>query len=212
MKVVNLKSKSLNQSGNTHIVVALLIIVVVAVVGVYMLVASHADPFSASARNPYTAQCPGNRVTYGVPNGKTATAAARSTVFGPPYPNANVAETTFMGHTVYMNRKVIPCLKAVEWDLQVVYHTNYKVQEVFGASELNSQNPPNFFHAYGAAIDINPTENPQCVGGCNHCSSGCRHDMPAQWVRAFRAHGFFWGGNFRTDKDFMHFEWHGQRP
>lgn len=154
--------------------------------------------------NPYTSSCPGNKIKFGIPKGKTATSAARSKVFGRPYPNANVQKTDFFGKDVYVNKKIVPCLKATEWDLKYKYKTKYQVKQIWGASEVNSQNPYNYFHAYGGAVDINPSENPQC-------NKKCKHKMPKSWVRAFNSHGFFWGGNFKNDKDYMHFEWHGQK-
>jgi hypothetical protein len=195
-----------NTAGFSHILLPLTVVVLVAVGGTFLYVKSKAEPASSFTRNPYTVQCPGNRVLYNTPRKATATAAARERVFGKPYPNANVDKTTFMGHELYLNKKIIPCLKAVEWDLRHVrkYRTDYKVNEIYGASELNSQNPAHYFHAYGGAVDINPKQNP-------HCRGGCAHDMPKQWVKAFKAHGFYWGGKFPNYKDYMHFEWHGQK-
>lgn len=199
--------RKLDTAGLTHYAVPLLAVVVLGVVGTYLTISSHAyvnpGPGSASAANPWTGKCPGNKVKYGSPKGKTATTSARKKVFGKPYPHASVTQVSFMGQSLYINKKVAPCLKAVEWDLKHKFHTRYKVEHAYGASALDSQNPSNYFHAYGGAIDINPAQNPQCYGGC-------RHTMPKTWVNAFYDHGFFWGGNFPNHKDYMHFEWHGQ--
>jgi hypothetical protein len=54
-------------------------------------------------------------------------------------------------------------------------------------------------HAWGTAIDINPTTNPM--------KSGAYFDMPAEIVRVMSEWGFYWGGYFNPpDGDYMHFE------
>lgn len=55
-------------------------------------------------------------------------------------------------------------------------------------------------HAFGAAIDLNTTTNPQWG----------RPTMDCAVVRIFRKWGFAWGGNF-WPADGMHFEWVGER-
>jgi D-alanyl-D-alanine carboxypeptidase len=194
------------QSGSLHILIPLLVAIFVACIGTFMYVRSSAGTSSPYSKNPWTVKCSGNRVLYGTPKGSTATATARKRVFGPPYPRANVELTTFMGKNVYVNKKITPCLKAVEWDLtnNATYRSSYRLQSIYGASEVNAQNPTHYFHAYGGAVDINPSQNPQCL-------NSCAQDMPKQWVRAFQAHGFYWGGKFPVHKDYMHFEWHGER-
>lgn len=164
----------------------------------------------SAGSNPFTNQCPGNKARYGSPKGKTATEAMRKKVFGNPYPNANVAQTSFMGKNVYVNKKIIPCLKAVEWDLKYKYKTNYRLREIGGASEVSSQNPKHYFHAYGGAVDINPADNPN-YENCKNRRDCPNYGIPASWRKAFRAHGFFWGGDYKNSKDYMHFEWHGQK-
>lgn len=178
-------------------------------VGSMLLLSSFGNSASA-ASNPYTKQCPGNKVKYGSPKGKTATAAMRKKVFGNPYPNANVAKTTFMDKEVYVNKKIIPCLKAVEWDLKYKYKTNYRLRTIGGSSEVNSQNPKHYFHPYGGAVDINASDNPY-YPNCKKRKDCSGYGIPNSWVKAFRAHGFFWGGDYKDSKDYMHFEWHGQK-
>lgn len=71
-------------------------------------------------------------------------------------------------------------------------------------------------HAYGRAIDINPRENPYVYDGKVLPPEGQPYvrrtpvrrgmitaDGPV--VRAFRAIGWGWGGNFRNSKDYQHF-------
>lgn len=191
--------KNLGQQGITHLAALVLVVLVVGIGGTYMLVSSEAK---GRRINPYTKHCPGNSVKFGTPRGKTATAEARQKVFGPPETNLEV--TSFQGKQVTVNKKIVNCLKAVDWDLTYKYKTNYKLNVIGGYNVVSAQNPPHYFHAYGGAVDINPAQNPQCMGGCEY-------DLPKSWVKAFRAHGFYWGGKFPNHKDYMHFEWHGQK-
>jgi hypothetical protein len=54
-------------------------------------------------------------------------------------------------------------------------------------------------HAWGLAVDINASENPQ----------GSKPRQDPRVVRAFERTGFAWGGRWPTAPDGMHFEWHG---
>jgi D-alanyl-D-alanine carboxypeptidase len=76
-------------------------------------------------------------------------------------------------------------------------------------------------HAYGRAIDLNPIENPYVSGGrTSHKASvpyldraPCRPGMACPGsvvVRAFRAVGWGWGGDFTGIKDYQHFSASGR--
>ncbi|UCD02720.1 MAG: M15 family metallopeptidase [Candidatus Aenigmatarchaeota archaeon] len=63
-------------------------------------------------------------------------------------------------------------------------------------------------HAFGLAIDINPSANPNCpkdpqCKGQNVLIT----DIPQCAIDAFKRNNFLWGGEFTTVKDSMHFEW-----
>ena len=76
-------------------------------------------------------------------------------------------------------------------------------------------------HAYGAAIDINPVQNPDLIGAWVAPRAGRRfaatdrsddeHPSPGvitangPVVRAFARIGWEWGGNWSSGKDFQHF-------
>lgn len=70
-------------------------------------------------------------------------------------------------------------------------------------------------HAYGTAIDINPLQNPMIRGGSVSPAGGrsylnrSRYNMGMTHAegaaRAFTANGYFWGGQWRSLKDYMHF-------
>ncbi|MCU7726148.1 M15 family metallopeptidase [Actinoplanes sp. KI2] len=68
-------------------------------------------------------------------------------------------------------------------------------------------------HAYGTAIDINPLQNPMTRVGSRDGGSPyldrSRHLIgmihPDGAARAFTENGYFWGGQWHTLKDYMHF-------
>jgi hypothetical protein len=71
-------------------------------------------------------------------------------------------------------------------------------------------------HAYGTAIDLNPLVNPYVTShrtiplGYNY--SGNKglirddNDLGLQVIQVFRMHGWSWGGYWKKNKDYMHFE------
>jgi hypothetical protein len=76
-------------------------------------------------------------------------------------------------------------------------------------------------HAYGRAIDLNPIENPYVSGGkTSHVASRpyldrtpCRRGMACPrnvLVRAFKAVGWGWGGDWTPIKDYQHFSASGR--
>jgi hypothetical protein len=76
-------------------------------------------------------------------------------------------------------------------------------------------------HAYGRAIDLNPIENPYVSGGrTSHRASvpyvdrtPCRRGMACPGnvvVRAFKAIGWGWGGDWTYVKDYQHFSASGR--
>jgi hypothetical protein len=71
-------------------------------------------------------------------------------------------------------------------------------------------------HAYGRAIDINPLENPELLGGRVLPPAGARYADRTRRakgmihpgdavVRAFASVGWHWGGYWRAPKDYQHF-------
>jgi hypothetical protein len=77
-------------------------------------------------------------------------------------------------------------------------------------------------HAYGMAIDINPVQNPYVYADGSvldpaavpyldrtRRAPGMIHDGDVV-DRAFAAHGWRWGGRFRTIKDYQHFDHSGR--
>ena len=68
-------------------------------------------------------------------------------------------------------------------------------------------------HAYGRAIDINPFQNP-CIVRSNIQPTGSSYKKGAPGaladtsvvVRKFKELGWIWGGDWKTKKDYQHFE------
>lgn len=70
-------------------------------------------------------------------------------------------------------------------------------------------------HAYGRAIDINPLQNPMVRGSLISPAGGALWLTRARYrigmlhadgaVRAFAANGLYWGGGWRSLKDYQHF-------
>jgi len=76
--------------------------------------------------------------------------------------------------------------------------TGYKINSLGGyANRANVNNPSvKSYHAFGAAIDINPASNP---------NRSTKTDLPPQTGAIAAAHGLGWGMNWRSVKDPMHF-------
>jgi D-alanyl-D-alanine carboxypeptidase len=76
--------------------------------------------------------------------------------------------------------------------------TGYKINSLGGyANRANVNNPSvKSYHAFGAAIDINPASNP---------NRSTKTDLPQQTGAIAAAHGLGWGMNWHSVKDPMHF-------
>ena len=67
-------------------------------------------------------------------------------------------------------------------------------------------------HALGLAVDINPLYNPYVKGNIVKPAAGKAYankpqiDSTSIVYKLFTAHGFKWGGEWRTLKDYQHFE------
>lgn len=144
-----------------------------------------------------------------------------------PAMDANLTNVDFLGHAVQVNKLVAPCLEAVASDWKA-NNISYKIQSI-GCYRFDSDNGGSniglrSYHTYGAACDINPNTNnfysngaprpydPNCPPAPGVVDSGNCYDMPPDVIKIFAAHGFYWGGNFNSVKDYMHFEWHGVVP
>jgi hypothetical protein len=57
-------------------------------------------------------------------------------------------------------------------------------------------------HSLGNAIDINPSSNP---------FGSSKSDMPPQVANLARKWGLSWGGQWKSTRDPMHFEYSGKK-
>src|SRR5512143_2439018 len=73
----------------------------------------------------------------------------------------------------------------------VKFSGSYNFRPVRGSSRLSC-------HAFGAAIDLDAEENPMNSRG----DVGTMSDIV---IDAFKAQGWYWGGDFKKRKDPMHF-------
>jgi hypothetical protein len=145
--------------------------------------------------------------------------------FGQPAPDAQppsafVVATTFMGLPVTMHRKVVPALACVEREIaQSCADHPYTPHALAGIRYRNTYRGGEITnHAYGIAIDIDPSINTCC--GCvppwNDAPACKKHvkteyermAMPECWVHAFERYGFYWLGH-DVLRDTMHFEFLG---
>ena len=127
---------------------------------------------------------------------------------------------------------VLVCNKKISKDLQEIfaelYKAKYPIERMRPISEYGNDDETSMRgtklsnHARGLAIDINPLYNP-CVRRkkdgtlliqpatgkpyVNRCKTFkykiTKNDL---CYRLFMQHGFKWGGNWRTVKDYQHFE------
>jgi hypothetical protein len=138
----------------------------------------------------------------------------------PHSPRYYAAETTFMGFSLTLNRRVIPALACVEQAIRRECAAEpYRPHRVLGLRNHNTYKDYEISnHVYGIAVDIDPDVNTCC--GCvppwnQHplCRDKSltvyqRMAMPECWVHQFERYGFHWLGHDEL-QDTMHFEFLG---
>lgn len=102
---------------------------------------------------------------------------------------------------LYVNKAMRgPLLRALETAAKTC--PDYKVKTIGCWSvrykRTKAAKPQISVHAWGLAVDINQATNPM--------RKPLTTDMPPEFIAAFEAEGFRWGGNFPTP-DPMHFQW-----
>jgi len=105
--------------------------------------------------------------------------------------------------TVTCHRRMIPALRSAMAELRrrglghlvdpAEYAGCYAPRRIQPSGTLS-------LHAWGLAVDLNAASNP--VGG--------ESNQDRRLVRAMERHGFYWGGDFPTVPDPMHFEFRGR--
>jgi hypothetical protein len=145
---------------------------------------------------------------------------------------SDLVAVEFQGKKLKFNKVVEPLIEKIDWEI------SEKVQVKDGASEqvynfyqsstgtfnwrcVNNPSIPiqdsitcrdskgrysRSLHSYGIAIDINPVENPFVSS-----SSTNGGDIPSEVIQIFKDNDFSWGGDWKSGKDLMHFEWDGNK-
>jgi len=131
---------------------------------------------------------------------------------------------------IIVNKKVADDIKDI---FNVIRETKFPVEKVVPMAEYNwsdeqsmlDNNTSSFnyrflsgakilsMHASGLAIDINPIQNPYIKNGSNS-PSGSNYKLDAKGticpdseiVKAFKAKGWSWGGDWKSLKDYQHFQ------
>lgn len=121
---------------------------------------------------------------------------------------AKLVNLDFLGKNVQVHKLASGCLQAVADEIKSK-NVDYTIRAM-GCYRFNEDAPGILgtasYHNYGIACDINPDTNPY-----THASSA-KHDIPEEYVQAFYNHGWSWGGDWKTVKDYMHFEFNGIAP
>ena len=115
----------------------------------------------------------------------------------------------------------VTCHKKLEGNIQGVFnelaeHPEFYVKKFGGYAFRNiagSSTQSN--HAYGVAFDLNEDQNPQIKRNGTRIPRNGKLNDPvlsmkdnSNWiVQVWARHGFGWGGNYRYDKDYMHFSY-----
>jgi hypothetical protein len=159
-----------------------------------------------------TAECPVTAPVYGEGgNGRQLKQQDLEPIYGKggTAVEPNLVTVDFLGKPVKVHKLVASCLQAVVNDIKKA-NINYTVKVIGGYRSAKGQGNVDVedgYHYYGVAIDINPDQNAFYQGGASH-----PYDIPKQYVDIFHAHGWSWGGNWDSIKDYMHFEFNGLGP
>jgi hypothetical protein len=110
--------------------------------------------------------------------------------------------TTASGKKLTVNAAAAESFKGFVDELEA---SGYKINSLGGYNLRQKRGGGGWSqHAYGNAIDINPAKNPM-TGKLITDMPGNIRDMAAKY-------GLSWGGDWKSTKDAMHFEWMGKKP
>lgn len=67
-------------------------------------------------------------------------------------------------------------------------------------------------HSYGVALDVNPTQNymirgKRVIAGSFYKPGKDKRSVTKEVVAIWKKHGFYWGGDWHSSKDYMHFSY-----
>ena len=110
------------------------------------------------------------------------------------------------GRQVKVHRAALPAFRQVRQNL-IEQAAQGRIYQVHAVGSFNPRTVSGEYqisrHAFGTAIDINPAQNPYRRNG------PLITNMPTWYVNAWKSAGFCWGGDWRGEKDAMHFSWIG---
>jgi hypothetical protein len=121
--------------------------------------------------------------------------------YGAPGENQTTI-TTASGKKMTVNSAAAESFKGFVDELE---GSGYKINSLGGFSMRGKRGGGGWSqHAYGNAIDINPDKNPM--------TGKLITDMPPNVRDMAAKYGLSWGGDWKSTKDAMHFEWMGKKP
>ena len=160
-----------------------------------------------------TGTCPQTAPVYGEGgNGRQLRQADFEAIYGVGGPDVepNLVSVDFLGKSVQVHKLAAACLQAVVDDINKsgISYTINQIGGYRGSGGAGMAALKDGYHYYGLAVDINWDTNPYIRGR----GVSAPYDMPQQYVDIFHAHGWSWGGNWNSAKDYMHFEFNGLGP
>jgi len=141
----------------------------------------------------------------------TANAAHPDSVWGNPLaPDFKEQHLTTIqtpnGKPLEVNKEAAGAFKGFLGDLAA---TGYKLDDVQGYNLREKRGAGGISqHAFGNAIDINPSRNTSSMLGVGTAKT----DLPKEVSDIAAKWGISWGGDWHNQKDYMHFEYTGRKP
>lgn len=118
-----------------------------------------------------------------------------------------VRDLPLVDHKLYVHRLVVTPLRRALARCKVI--GGYDIHTI-GCFAPRAQRGSNGFllsvHTWGAAVDINPDQNKLVAPCYEDDPRRTGYDIPDEWIEAFEAEGWFWGGKFKRRFDPMHFQ------
>lgn len=116
---------------------------------------------------------------------------------------ASLTTVSFLGRSVTVHRNVASSLGRINARWSAAGGSRfYPIREMGSYACRTNVNDPSrqSWHAYGLAIDINATANPNTSK-----QTPCPSDMPSEFVSMLTSEGWGWGGSWNSLCDAMHF-------
>lgn len=116
-----------------------------------------------------------------------------------------VVKVNFMGKSLYWHKwAVVPLMNVQKQLLEEGWDKKYYWTDLqtWNKRMIAGTNIPSN-HAWPTAIDVNPSKNPY------RKDNKLVTDIPVRVREIFKRYGFSWGGDYRTVKDAMHWEYLG---